>query len=222
MKGLRLFKGLNSLFPKTVRLLNCPLCGSPATGDCGLCFDCEKKMPKRPKERIIAGITHAKAAFLYEEPALNLIHRFKYEYHRYLAQLFARFMAELDDFPKEAVLVPVPLHETRQKSRGFSQTAELCKELAPLTGRRVEEGLLTRNRNTPPQTGLTLQERKTNLAGAFSAADAKGMTAILVDDVITSGTTLAECAKTLKSAGAIEVYALCVCSAEKVVRSSQQ
>lgn len=201
--------------PKSGRLLNCALCGSPGIGGRGLCPDCERKMPQKPEERRIPGIGRAQAAFVYEEPAAALIHRFKYQNCRYLAELFALYMAELDGFPKEAVLVPVPLHPKRQKLRGFSQTAELCKELSRLTNRRAEGSLLARNRDTPPQTGLPFSERQTNLAGAFTAGNAAGVSAILVDDVITSGATLKECAKTLKSAGAAAVFALCACSAEK-------
>ncbi|MGI6151463.1 MAG: ComF family protein [Christensenellales bacterium] len=203
------------LFPKSSRLLNCCLCGLPAIANRGLCPDCEQKLPNKPEARIIPGIRRAEAAFLHEEPALSLIHRFKYEYCRYLAEFFALFMAELDDFPKDAVLVPVPLHPKRQKLRGFSQTVELCRELATLTGRRVNDGLLTRIRDTAPQTGLSFAGRQTNLAGAFSAGDAKGVSAILVDDVITSGATLKECAKALKDGGAAAVFALCASSAQK-------
>jgi len=201
--------------PKSSRLLNCALCGSPGMGGRGLCPDCEQKMPQKPETRRIPGIGRAEAAFVYEEPAAALVHRFKYQNGRYLAQLFALFMAGLDDFPKEAVLVPVPLHPKRQKLRGFSQTVELCKELSKLTDRRAECALLTRNRDTPPQTGLPFAQRRTNLAGAFTSGGATGLSVILVDDVITSGATLQECAKTLKSAGAAAVFALCACSAEK-------
>lgn len=208
-------KWLARLMPKAGRLLNCPLCGLPAVEKYGLCADCETKMPNKPSERSMACVEGAKAAFLYEEPALTLVHRFKYENERYLAELFARFMAGMDDFPKEAVLVPVPLHEKRRKERGFSQTAELCRELSKLTGRRVEEGILKRERDTPPQTGMTLAQRQSNLKDAFSASNAEGIAAILVDDVITTGATLGECALTLKRAGAKTVFALCACSAEK-------
>ncbi len=169
-------------------------------GGRGLCPDCEQKMPQKPETRRIPGIGRAEAAFVYEEPAAALVHRFKYQNGRYLAELFALFMAGLDDFPKEAVLVPVPLHPKRQKLRGFSQTVELCKELSKLTDRRAECALLTRNR-IRPQTGLPFAQRRTNLAGAFTSGGATGLSVILVDDVITSGATLQECAKTLKSAG---------------------
>jgi len=205
---------LNALFPQSSRILNCPLCGSPAVCAFGLCADCESRMPKRPQSRAVFGVARVEAALLYGEPAVSLMHRFKYENCRYLAALFARFMVEVDVFPKEAVLVPVPLHKERRKARGFSQTEELCRELSRLTGRRVE-ALLTRERDTPPQTGLTFSERQANLSGAFSAKSAKGVFAILVDDVVTTGATLAECAGTLQAAGAAKVFALCACSADK-------
>ena len=83
-----------------------------------------------------------------------------------------------------------------------------------MTGRRAESALLARSWDTPPQTGLPLADRRANLKGAFTAGDAKGISVILVDDVITSGATLGECANTLNAAGAKAVYALCACSVD--------
>ncbi len=131
-----IFKKIAGVFaPEGKRLLCCALCGSPDPADCGLCEACAVKMPEAPAKRSVPGIDGVRAAFAYEEPARTLILRFKFKNERYLAALFAYYMAALDDFPKEAVLVPVPLHEKRKKLRGFSQTGELCRELSRLTGR---------------------------------------------------------------------------------------
>jgi len=211
-----MFKKIAGVFaPERKRLLCCALCGSPDPADCGLCEACAAMMPEAPAKRSAPGIDGVRAAFAYEEPARTLILRFKFKNERYLAALFAYYMAALDDFPKEAVLVPVPLHEKRKKLRGFSQTGELCRELSRLTGRGTAFNILQRNRDTPPQTGLPFSERQENLKGAFSAGGAEGLSAILVDDVITSGATLAECARALRETGAGQVFALCACSAEK-------
>jgi ComF family protein len=109
------------------------------------------------------------------------------------------------------VLVPVPLHQKRIRERGYNQSGLLVKELGKLCDLPVVDGCLIRQENTPPQTRTTtVQERKTNVSGAFGCLDErlKGRQVILVDDVSTSGATLDACAATLKEAGAESVWGL--------------
>jgi len=105
------------------------------------------------------------------------------------------------------VVVPVPLHRSRERVRGFNQ-AEL---IAVRTGLPVLNRVLRRRKNTPSQTGLTRSERKRNLAGAFELrGDVRGRKMILVDDVYTTGSTMNEIARTLKRGGAERVEVLTV------------
>jgi ComF family protein len=104
------------------------------------------------------------------------------------------------------LIVPVPLHRSRERVRGFNQ-AEL---LAARLGLPIEKKLLRRRKNTPSQTGLSRSERKRNLAGAFEARAAVHGKVIVVDDVYTTGSTLNEIARTLKRAGAERVEVLTV------------
>ena len=105
------------------------------------------------------------------------------------------------------LLVPVPLHRSRERVRGFNQ-AEL---IASRIGLPIATRLLRRRKNTPSQTGLTRNERKRNLAGAFEIrGEAAGCKIILVDDVYTTGSTMNEIARTLKRAGAERVEVLTV------------
>jgi ComF family protein len=118
----------------------------------------------------------------------------------------------------DAVLVPVPLHSSRERERGFNQ-AELLAQglrgaLAKSLGKRaprVEAGALRRTRATPPQTGLSISARRENVRGVFAVSDAakvRDRMMVLVDDVMTTGATVSACAAALKSAGARAVLAL--------------
>jgi ComF family protein len=102
--------------------------------------------------------------------------------------------------------VPVPLHHSRERIRGFNQ-AEL---IAANLGRPIATRLLRRRKNTPSQTGLTRNERKRNLAGAFEVTGKVSGTVIVVDDVYTTGSTMNEIARTLKHRGADRVEVLTV------------
>ena len=108
------------------------------------------------------------------------------------------------------LLVPVPLHPKRLMWRGYNQSLELVRPLARALDRPVRANALCRIRNTPPQTNLNRGERVHNLKGAFEAdPDAvRGLHVLLTDDVCTTGTTLEECAKALKRAGAAKVDGL--------------
>jgi ComF family protein len=104
------------------------------------------------------------------------------------------------------LIIPVPLHSSRERQRGFNQ-AEL---IAARLGRPVATGLLRRRKNTPSQTGLTRNERKRNLASAFEVRGEVRGTVIVVDDVYTTGSTMNEIARTLKRAGVDRVEVLTV------------
>ena len=114
------------------------------------------------------------------------------------------------------VLIPVPLHSSRRRERGFNQAEllahGLCRALAGASfAPRVESHCLRRTRPTPPQTGLSLNARKENVRNVFTVDKEEriqGRTAVLVDDVMTTGATLSACAGALKKAGALRVFGL--------------
>ncbi len=114
---------------------------------------------------------------------------------------------------RPAGLVPVPLHPTRRSERGFDQAELLSASLAELTGVPVRRELLIRTRPTAPQVGLSAAQRRENVRGAFALRyplPSEGVRVVLVDDVYTTGSTLEECARTLRRAGAAEVHAVTV------------
>jgi ComF family protein len=128
---------------------------------------------------------------------------------RWLAEAGAELLADAD------VILPVPLTRGRLLSRRFNQSAILAREVARITGKRYEPSLLLRTRRTLPQVGLSRQQRKENVAGAFAVgpgpqANLSGANIVLIDDVITTGATVGACARVLRRAGAarIDVLAL--------------
>ena len=142
--------------------------------------------------------------------AESIVHALKYEGWRAVAPGMARRMALLrfpDDVERErAALVPVPLARSRRRERGYNQSAELARAIAPLWRVPVREDLLERIRSTATQTRLTPGERHRNVAGAFRAradrASLRGRHLVLIDDVVTTAATLNACAAALHAGGA--------------------
>ena len=105
--------------------------------------------------------------------------------------------------------MPVPLHSRRIRHRGYNQSLLLARELAKLTGLDLDEKLLVRIKDTPPQVGASRSQRRGNVEGSFRCQrDVSGKALILVDDVATTGSTLSACATALKAAGAATVWGL--------------
>ncbi len=192
---------------------------APFCDRCGEAFDplaccapiCARCRAKTPHFRA------ARAAFQFDGPLREAIHRLKYRQKSALAPRLAPFLArafQQDAFLSEFnpdFLVPVPLHRARLKKRGFNQSSLLAHQLSPLIGVPTLE-LLRRTRNTPPQVTLKGKERADNVKGAFvasqNAGEWQGARVLLIDDVYTTGATLGEAAKTLRRAGAGDICAL--------------
>ena len=196
----------------------CPLCGrraGPYTVGPQGCLFC-RMYPVRFGAAVRLGP--------YEGPLKALILRCKYEPQVVIAQVLGRLLAERlalvpwrDDVD---VVVPVPLHWRRRVRRGFNQAQVLADEVArgaPRTGGKVTRRL-RRRRPTPHQTNLPSAQRHTNVRGAFAARGRsdglRGRAVLLVDDVMTSGTTVAECTRVLRRAGARAVYVAVAATAD--------
>jgi ComF family protein len=188
--------GLASLGPPF-----CGLCALPGTAT--RCRWCRSHPPA------FAGI---RAPFLMMGLIREGVHLLKYQGVRAAAPEMARLLAQyLAAHPMPADLIaPVPLHPRRLRARGYNQSALLARELAKLSGLPLDEGMLARTRDTPPQVeAASREERRANVDGSFeSTADAAGRAVVLVDDVATTGSTLSACAAALKAAGAASVWGL--------------
>ncbi|HYD57739.1 MAG TPA: ComF family protein [Burkholderiales bacterium] len=172
----------------------CPKCAlpSPQGETCGRCL-------ARPPS-----YDATVAALAYGFPADALVHALKFRGELALAPLLGALLARaVADANQPAVhwIVPVPLSAERLKSRGFNQSIEISRGLA-----RVDSHLVQRARDTAPQFDLPWAERQRNVRGAFSVARlVEGLSIAVVDDVMTTGATLDELARTLKAAGARRV-----------------
>jgi ComF family protein len=179
----------------------CRTCGLPLEAtDADLCGVCLARPPR---------IHRTRAAVAYGDLSRSIAIRLKYGRKVALARTMARYMAPLVAAPdRQRILVPVPLHRGRLWRRGFNQSALVARELARATGLRSEPRLLKRVKRTPPLKGMSLKQRRRTVAGAFSVdplADLHGRTVILVDDVLTTGSTANACARALTRAGVARV-----------------
>lgn len=146
------------------------------------------------------------------EPLAQLIQKLKYQYWTGVSSLLHTVVEPIKnhlDISSETVIIPVPLHRRRQRERGFNQSLCISRALGTITGYPVVD-LLNRTRYTPPQAQLSAQERVTNIIGAFDRQRVKKWPAsvILVDDVITTGSTISACAEILRKNGVQKVTAV--------------
>jgi ComF family protein len=220
------------LYPAT-----CTICGKNVRAGEYLCYGCEGKLipivapfcqtcSEPFKGSIDNAFTCANCAHrtIYFDAAVaayrsrgivrDVIHEFKYARHIHLRHLVARWLrAALDDERLRDcnfdLIVPVPLHPARERERGFNQASLLSELLSAQTSIPCKS-VLERIRYTTTQTALDRSERMENLHNAFRLrknADVRGLRVLLIDDVLTTGSTLSECARVLKRAGALSVHA---------------
>jgi ComF family protein len=156
-----------------------------------------------------------RAAVLFDDHAKRFVHALKYRDSTEAGLFMARLMARVGrDFLVEAdIIVPVPLHRTRLWKRRFNQAAFLAKPIAELANKKMAIDILIRQKATRQQVGLKAEARRKNVRKAFAVPFEKqalisGKSILLIDDVRTTGATVAACATVLKNAGAAHVFVL--------------
>lgn len=180
---------------------SCPQCGLSSNGE--ICGSCLSTPPY---------FDATYAVFLYQYPIDKLIQRYKYGNALHLSHTFGALLsdktrhicADMD------LIIPMPMHPTRLKQRGFNQALEIAKITHKLLQNnspiKLDYCNVIRQTLTPPQASLPLKDRVNNIKGAFKVnADFSGKRIAIVDDVMTTGASLNELAKTLKQAGAMHV-----------------
>jgi competence protein ComFC len=223
---------LSLFYPAT-----CAVCAEKVERADYLCADCHRRAPRivapfcaKCSEPFVGAITQtfrcancehrvlhfdcAVAAYRSRGLVRRLVHQFKYAGQRHLRHPLAAWLEETLNDPRLRdrhfdVVVPVPLHPARERERGFNQAALLAELLSKSTAVPLRP-VLERIRYTTTQTAYDRAERIENLRGAFRLRknrDVRDLRVLLIDDVLTTGSTLSECARVLKAAGAISVHA---------------
>lgn len=226
-------RALASLFYPSL----CAVCSEPVDASRYLCDACEMKTPRikapfcaKCSEPFAGAISEtfscancshrtlhfecAVCAFRSRGMVRKIVHEFKYGHQQHLRHPIAEWLAETLDDPRLHgrrfdMIIPVPLHPTRKRERGFNQ-AELLAESLSKRADLPLRNVLQRIRYTTTQTAFDRAERMENLHDAFRLrknADVRGLRVLLIDDILTTGSTLSECARVLKAAGAISVHA---------------
>lgn len=192
------------------------------------CFGCGKLSPGN--KRIPQGRTchscrsktsiHAFISpFLYrQEPVRELIHNLKYMRVYAISNVLSKLLYKYMQYfgvclPKNSIIIPMPLHLRRERTRGFNQSFLIAKSLSDTSDIPICSGVLLRTLNTKPQIELRAAERHLNIIGAFTLAfpeKIRDKTIILLDDVKTTGSTMEEAACVLKSAGAKKIWAITI------------
>ena len=179
----------------------CSACSAPSR--LSLCAWCQSA------NQPFNGIT---APYRWTGVVQELVYSLKYRNVRASAPRLAELMtAHLADRSIAAdVIAPVPLHPSRERDRGYNQSELLTREISKSTGIPMSKEALTRTRNTPPQVSMsTPEERRKNVVGAFACVgDVASKRVLLVDDVVTTGATVAECSAQLRNAGAASIWVL--------------
>lgn len=211
----------SNLFPPTCLLCNNPgklafdLC-TPCYQDLAInlycCYRCAENYDQAKKNHQLCGhclkhipaYTKTYAPFLYQGSIRYLLHHLKfnaqYKNARLLGMLMAEFLMQNADIPER--IIPVPLHPLRYRQRGFNQSIEIAKTLQTTLGIPLDFKSCIRHRNTPHQIDLSAKLRKTNLKNAFSVTSTiTAQHVAIIDDVMTTGTTVNELAKVLLKTG---------------------
>lgn len=213
----------------------CPFCGKISPE--GICAGCRKKIvyvreprcmrcgkPLRDETREYCRDCETRSSFfdrgygmwLHREPVSGAVYRFKYKNKRNWGRIFAVELAEHYEGQIRAwgieEIIPIPLHSSRKRKRGFNQSEVVAGILSELTGIPCRTDVLFRIRKTVPQKQLDRRGRKDNLMGAFGVSREWNAceNVLLIDDIYTTGTTVGRAAKMLKKAGAQNVYFLTI------------
>ena len=204
---------------------NCLLCTGLEANEYGLCEACLQALPYAPSTScpqcglssngLLCGsclnsppdfdATHS--VFLYSFPIDAMMQRYKYGDALHISRTFGQLLADKININSIDLIIPMPMHPARLKERGFNQALEIAKALVNLWGKeKLDYKSAIRQKLTPPQASLPFKERVKNIKGAFAVSgNLAGKRVAIVDDVMTTGASLNELAKTLKKASASHV-----------------
>ena len=202
----------------------CLLCTADDGGEFGLCDACYKDLPWHTAPQcpqcglssngLVCGsclnsppdfdATHS--LFTYDFPLDVMMQRYKYGSMLNLGHIFGKMLSNKTNLANVDLVIAMPMHPARLKERGFNQALEIAKIITQNNPEKLDYLSVQRQKLTPPQASLPLKERVRNIKGAFTASNhVNGKCIAIIDDVMTTGASLNELAKTLKQAGASHV-----------------
>jgi ComF family protein len=175
----------------------CPVCALPI-GNGDICGACLKTPP---------AFDGSYALLEYRFPVSAVLQRYKYSGFLAVSGLMGHLLArELMPAARPDIIIPMPLHPSRLKERGFNQASEIARIVAQQLDIPLATHICSRTRPTPPQAGLAVKERRRNMKGVFACSQSlAGQHVALLDDVMTTGASLDALARTVKNAGAARV-----------------
>lgn len=180
----------------------CDVCAIPLHGADSVCGRCLASPPSFRRVTALAD---------YAPPVDGMVTALKFRARLELAAAFGGLLAQRVAAGEDTIVIPVPLAFERMSERGFNQSLQIAKAFCRSSGAGLAAGCVRRIKHAPPQQTLALDERRRNIRGAFAmAGDVHGRDVLVVDDVMTSGSTMDEIARLLVSAGAAQVHALVV------------
>jgi ComF family protein len=182
----------------------CRVCAQPLTQGVDICGACLSAPP---------AFKRTIAAFHYDWPINHFVTGLKYQHKLYSARLIGNLLADrLCGEKKPDMIIPVPLHVNRLKQRGFNQSLEIARFVAKRLLIPLETTRCVRVKNTQPQTTLTQKQRQLNVRNAFSVGPfLPGERVVILDDVITTGSTVRALAKAIYRAGCSDISVWCCC-----------
>ena len=232
---------IKSFFEPLLDLLYPPVCAncheliderSPVSLVCGSCLQLLRAVPPDVIRATIVDklqpsyLDNISAVYCFDDVFQAIVHHFKYRQMPGLAVDFARWIVQQRPDVRQLldaaeVVMPVPLHRKRLRKRGYNQSYQICKGFAVTD--KILPGLVLRVKNTQTQTRLGRDERIANIQGAFQISGTslvKDKKFLLIDDVVTTGATLNECARVLKENGAASVSALALAAPVLAIRKA--
>lgn len=222
-----LIRSHQGLFPP-----RCALCDQPGAGGRDLCLGCLADLPRNNHACLRCGVPLSDGAtlcgpcnhapppfersiipFRYAPPLDHLLQQLKFHQRLHLAPLLGELLAEAvmaRNEPKPELILPVPLHRNRLRERGYNQAIELARPLVQQLAIPFAHDRLKRLRHTAAQTSLKGKERRKNLRGAFAVTGKLPGRVAVLDDVVTTGATVSELARSLKRSGVetVEIWAI--------------